>query len=140
MAKLHDLTTRKLIRYSVILLITLTYHSLQCQEQIDSIKIVDKTAGYSYMYQGEKISFAALGRIMFVNPMAFNFYQKAFINRTAGNVVLVAGVVCVIFGSIATIGQANDNREPKKVFTGVWVDHPLMALSIPFTRLQSITW
>jgi hypothetical protein len=120
-----------LVRFSVILLFVFAYHSPECQEKNDSIKIIYKTAGYGYMYHGNKQSFAAVGRILESDSIACDYYQWANTNRTVGNGFLVVGGVSLFIGSLIAVGLANENHEPKRVFAGVWIGLPLMAISIP---------
>jgi hypothetical protein len=104
---------------------------LQCQQVTDSLKIVNKTAGYGYSYNGTKVSFMGLGRILYTNEKAYHYYQVSSTNRTAGNVMLAVGGAAFIFGSLITITLKNENKTQSNVFAGAMIGLPIMLIAVP---------
>lgn len=115
----------------LILIFAFINNSSFGQENNDSIKIVNKTAGYGYSYQDKKISFTAAGRILDNNKTAYPHYITAYNFRAASNVFLIAGGAIVVIGSIINIARLNENNQQANTFTGVIIGLPMMALSIP---------
>ena len=115
----------------LILIFAFISNSSFGQENNDSIKIVNKTAGYGYSYQDKKISFTAAGRILDGNEAAYPNYITAYNFRAASNVFLIAGGAIVVIGSIINIARLNENNQQANTFTGVIIGLPMMALSIP---------
>ncbi len=98
----------------------------------DSLKIVNKSAGWGYAYQGKKISFSNAGRIIAKNPEAFEQYVYASSRRSVGNILLGAGAGILLVGSAITVALTNENKGSGNVFIGVIIGLPIMAASIPF--------
>lgn len=114
-----------------LLVLTLISNPSLSQKVSDSIKIVNKTAGYEYSYQDKKISFTAAGRILDDNETAYPHYITAYNFRAASNILLIAGGSIVVIGSLLAIARVNENNDQANTFTGVIIGLPLMALSIP---------
>jgi hypothetical protein len=109
----------------------LIFHTLQSQQLSDSLKIVNKTAGYGYSYKGAKVTFMGLGRILYNNEKAFHYYEVSNFNRTTGNVMLAVGGATFVFGSIVTIMMKNENKTQTNVFSAAWIGLPIMLISVP---------
>lgn len=134
----YDISDKYLIMKSLyshyfFLLIIIAFISKPSHSQkvSDSIKIVNKTAGYEYAYQDKKISFTAVGRILDNNETAYPHYITAYNFRATSNILVIAGGSIVVIGSIIAIARVNENNEQANTFTGVIIGLPLMALSIP---------
>ena len=122
---------RTFMPFSSLLSFLLFFHTLQSQQLSDSLKIVNKTAGYGYSYKGAKVTFMGLGRILYTNEKAFHYYQVSSTNRTAANVMLVVGGAVFVFGSLVTIMMKNENKTQANVFSAAWIGLPIMLIAVP---------
>lgn len=109
----------------------LFFQTLHSQQLSDSLKIVNKTAGYGYSYKGAKVTFMGLGRILYGNEKAFHYYQVSSFNRTTGNVMLAVGGATFVFGSLVTVMLKNENKTKSNVFAAAWIGLPIMLIAVP---------